>query len=645
MPHKYKPYSKYKDSGIEWSQSAPEKWKLSKLKYDSYIKARVGWHGLKSDEFTDEGPYLVTGSDFSGEEINWSNCYHCDMIRYDQDPYIQLQNDDLLITKDGTIGKVILTGKLPDKATLNSGVFVLRPLKQAYTTKFYYWLMQSSVFHNFVEYSRAGSTIAHLYQETFCNIRYALPELTEQRAIAAFLDHETGKIDKLIEKQQKLIELLEEKRQAVISHAVTKGLNPDVPMKDSGIEWLGDIPEHWKESSLKWYCHITDGSHHSPKIKSSGEPFVSVTDVGVNTINFKDCKRISLIDYKNLVNQGCKPEVGDVLLTKDGTIGRAAIVQGSHPDFVILSSLGLLSPSEEILNTYLYYFLISGINVDQMNSLIHGSALKRMTINKIENLLFIFPPLSEQQSIVTFLNTATNKIDKLISKAKSAIELMRERRTALISAAVTGKIDVRDFKMVTEQKNIKANIHFKRSVLAAEIAERMQHQNKFGRIKFQKILVLCDLHLDMDIGGNYQRDAAGPFDNRMMRSITSQLAKQKWFKPVKPQDGYGTKYVPMEKAGGHQEYFYKYWGDKLDKFNELFALLEPMTTEQAEIVATLYSAWHDFLEQGKLPTDEELVTEVRTNWHESKERIEPARWYKAINWMRQKKLCPIQGEA
>lgn len=207
--------------------------------------------------------------------------------------------------------------------------------------------------------------------------------------------------------------------------------------KDSGVEWLGDIPIRWNTTDLKRYCKVTDGSHHSPKTVDVGLPFISVTDVGTNCINFENSKKISQLNYDKLVYEGCKPQKGDVLLTKDGTIGRAVIVTENHPDFVILSSLGLLTPTKQIINTFLYYYLISGINIDQMNSLIHGSALRRMTISKIDNLIFILPSLNEQKQISDFLDYETSKIDTLIEKQQKLIELLKEKRQAVISHAVT----------------------------------------------------------------------------------------------------------------------------------------------------------------------------------------------------------------
>jgi type I restriction enzyme S subunit len=207
--------------------------------------------------------------------------------------------------------------------------------------------------------------------------------------------------------------------------------------KNSGAELLEEIPTHWVATGLKRYCNVTDGSHHSPSIQAEGFPFISVTDVGENMIDFVNCKRITKSDYLRLSKEGCKPKVGDVLLTKDGTIGRATIVRDEDDDFVILSSLGLLSPSKQLNNVFLYYYLVSGINVDQMNSMIHGSALKRMTINKIDSLKITFPDIEEQQKIANFLDHVTAKIDTLIAKQEKLIELLKEKRQAVISHAVT----------------------------------------------------------------------------------------------------------------------------------------------------------------------------------------------------------------
>ena len=198
--------------------------------------------------------------------------------------------------------------------------------------------------------------------------------------------------------------------------------------KDSGVEWLGEIPEHWQATLIKYYNKVTDGSHFSPKSIENGLPYVSVKDVGQNTIDLINCKKIYSDDFTNLKKNGCSPKTGDVILTKDGTIGRAAVITKQYNDFVILSSLGLLTPSKKVDSFFLYFYLTSGFNIDQMYSFIHGSALTRLTIDKICNLIFTIPPLDEQKAIATYLDQKTSQIDSLIEKKKKMIELLDENQ-------------------------------------------------------------------------------------------------------------------------------------------------------------------------------------------------------------------------
>ncbi|MBK7407978.1 MAG: restriction endonuclease subunit S [Saprospirales bacterium] len=171
--------------------------------------------------------------------------------------------------------------------------------------------------------------------------------------------------------------------------------------------------EHWERTIIKRYCKVTDGSHFSPETMDSGFPYVSVKDIGNNEIDLDNCKRISEEDFEKLSKNGCQPKPGDVLLTKDGTIGRAAVPQGINP-FVVLSSLGILTPTHNLKAKFLYYYLISRVNNDQMYSTIHGSALTRLTIDKINNLQDYNPPLPEQHSITSYLDHKTALIDELV---------------------------------------------------------------------------------------------------------------------------------------------------------------------------------------------------------------------------------------
>ena len=215
------PNVKMKDSGVDWIGQIPEHWNVSKIKYTTYVKGRIGWHGLKSDEFIDEGPYLVTGTDFKNGKVDWETCYHISEKRYKEAPEIQLRENDLLITKDGSIGKLAMVEGKPEKAILNSGIFVTRPLRNEYISKFLFWILSSDVFKKFIEYFSIGSTIKHLYQETFVNFSYPLPDLKEQEEIVRYLDEKTSKIDIAINSIQNQIEIIAQYRELLIYEAVT----------------------------------------------------------------------------------------------------------------------------------------------------------------------------------------------------------------------------------------------------------------------------------------------------------------------------------------------------------------------------------------------------------------------------------------
>ncbi len=441
-----KKYDSYKDSGITWIGDVPDHWVLNKVGNTTYVKGRIGWKGLRSEDFIDEGTYLITGTDFnSNGTIKWENMYHVCQERYDEDPFIQLKDHDILITKDGTIGKVVYVGELKGQTCLNSGIFLTRPLKNDYLPKYFFWVLNSSVFTVFVDYNSGGSTIQHLYQNVFVNFKFPIPPLPEQTKIVQYLDTKTTQIDTLIQKTQEKIKLLREKRTSLINHTLTKGLNPDVEMKDSGVEWIGKIPGHWKICKLKYISElITDGSHFSPEIQDEGRFYISVSDITKeNSINFEDCKRINNKSFDELEKNGCRPEKGDILLTKDGTIGRGTIVDDFN-DFVILSSLGLIRLKKEHFNKFFLCYLLSGLNIDQMYSHIRGSGITRLTIKLINDLLVIVPDFLEQVQIVDYLNDLSKKIDTLVQKEEKRIELLKEYRQSLISNVVTGKIKVTD---------------------------------------------------------------------------------------------------------------------------------------------------------------------------------------------------------
>ncbi|WP_109831922.1 restriction endonuclease subunit S [Reichenbachiella versicolor] len=213
---------KLKDSGIDWIGQIPEHWEFRRIKDYTYVKARIGWQGLRSDEFELSGDYYcVTGTDFLNGKIDWSNCYHVEKERFDQDKKIIIKEGDLLITKDGSIGKTAIVQNLPKPATLNSGVFVTRPRHEKYINEYMYWLLNSRVFFDFVDFNKNGTTILHLYQNVFEKFFYCLPPKNEQKDIANYLEKKTSEIDQIVKNIQTQIITLKELRKTLINDVVT----------------------------------------------------------------------------------------------------------------------------------------------------------------------------------------------------------------------------------------------------------------------------------------------------------------------------------------------------------------------------------------------------------------------------------------
>lgn len=215
------PNVKLKDSGIEWIGDIPNTWSIGRIKYNYYLKGRIGWQGLKADEFISEGPYLVTGTDFLDGRVNWESCYHITEERYNEAPEIHVLNGDLLITKDGTVGKVAYIDDKPDKVSLNSHLLIMRPYNSNYNNRFLFWVIQSSVFRDFFGLTQNGTIMASLSQEKINSFRYAMPNYSEQVEIADFLAEKCKAINSKIASMQQIIDRLKEYKKALIYEVVT----------------------------------------------------------------------------------------------------------------------------------------------------------------------------------------------------------------------------------------------------------------------------------------------------------------------------------------------------------------------------------------------------------------------------------------
>lgn len=441
---KYKAYPEYKDSGVEWLGEIPTYWQTLRGKYvfkevrelsttgDETLLSVSEYYGVKPRQDTIEDGDFISRAD---SLIGYKKCQVNDLamnIMLAWKTGLGVSNYDGIISPAYSVFRFDTAKAQPEYMH-----YLLRT--KIYTTQF------KSLSTGVID-SRL-----RLYPETFGIVEILLPSLGEQKKICAFLSHETAKIDNLIEKQQQLIELLKEKRQAVISHAVTKGLNPYVPMKDSGVEWLGEVPEHWIIKRLK---------HISPKVgvglvinpstytKDEGVYFIFGGDVKEFGFDLTKTRRISPQDSNKLLPSRLNSR--DLVSVRVGYPGITSVVtddlEGSNCASIIIIRRG----------SYNSDWLCAAMNVwvgrQQVDLASYGAAQKQFNVSDAIEFIFPVPSINEQNDIADFVQKTLSKFDDLTQKALKQIELLQERRTALISAAVTGKIDVRDWVAPDTQK-------------------------------------------------------------------------------------------------------------------------------------------------------------------------------------------------
>ena len=433
----WKKYLEYKDSGIEWLGAIPECWEVEPLKRTFQI---INGSTPKSGEpsYWDGDIAWATPDDLGslkGDTLHITQ-RSITQVGYESCGTSLAPSGSLVLSTRAPIGHLALSGV---SMCTNQGCRCLTFLNKA-NHKFYYYQLLSAK-HELESWGQ-GSTFKELRRDKLGYVCLVKPPLEEQNTIAAFLNNETERIDTLIAKKERQIELLQEKRSALISHAVTKGLNPDVKMKDSGIEWLGTIPEHWNSKKLKFLAQkIIDGTHLTPTYVDTGIPFLRVTDIHTGVINFDEVKRIPKEEHLDLTKRCC-PHKGDLLLSKNGTIGVPCVVNWDG-EFSIFVSLCLIKVKRELEVDYAKYFILSNEIREQIFAGGKKNTITNLHLDKIREFFFATPPILEQRTIAAFLGIETERLDNIIKKVQESITKLHEYRTALISAAVTGKIDVR----------------------------------------------------------------------------------------------------------------------------------------------------------------------------------------------------------
>ena len=438
-------YPECKPSGVEWLGDVPGHWEVKRLKQACHVfpsnvdkKSHDGETPVNLCNYTDV---------YYNETISADMEFMAATASTDQIAKFTLRAGDTIITKDSeTADDIAIGAYVPaDLPGVICGyhLSMIRPMIGT-NGAFVKRLFDSTYVKSCVEVRANGLTRVGLGQYEIDNLELPFPPIGEQTQLATFLDRETGKIDALIAEQKRLVELLAEKRQSVISHAVTKGLNPNAPMKNSGMEWLGEVPQHWEVKRLKTLSpFISVGIVVNPSeyVSEDGLPFIYGGDIAEGKIAFETSRRITDVDSRR--NEKTRLSAGDLLTVRVGAPGITAVVplecEGGNCASVMHVRKGNFN------SQWLCYSMNDKSVRYQVEVVQYGAAQEQFNISHAINFWIATPPLEEQTAIATFLDNKTAIFDSLTAEASRTIELLQERRSALISAAVTGKIDVREF--------------------------------------------------------------------------------------------------------------------------------------------------------------------------------------------------------
>ena len=432
----FKQYPSYKKSGVEWLGDVPEHWNLKRFGYlfDENKKKNIGLketnvlslsYGNIKEKNIDDNKGLLPESFETYQIIEPNNI----VFRF-----TDLQND-----------KRSLRSAISKYHGIITSAYIAVKTKQ--NADFYNYLFRAYDLQK-VFYSMGEGMRQSLKMDELNKMPVVLPNKDEQKRIVSFLDIETARIDNLIAKQEKLNELLEEQRKSIISHAVTKGLNPNALMKDSGVEWLGEVPEHWMTPSSKHLLEIpiTDGPHETPNFVDDGVPFISAEAISKGKIDFDKKRGYITSELNAIYSKKYSPKIDDIYMVKSGaTTGKVAMVETTE-EFNIWSPLAVFRCNK---NKVLPKFLLAVFNSSHFYDALvlnwsYGTQ-QNIGMGVLSNIEIPCPSLKEQAEIIQHLDAQNTKFDKLISTQSQLIEKLKEYRSTIISHAVTGKIDVREF--------------------------------------------------------------------------------------------------------------------------------------------------------------------------------------------------------
>lgn len=611
-----------KDSGIEWIGEIPKDWKFIKLKN---IMTFLNGYAFEGDNFSSEGSFSVIKiGDIFNNKIDLKNSNKISLTDSEEknlEKFIIKKNDILIAMSGATVGKLAFINDIKEKAYINQRVGILRNNKNI-ASKYLFYSLLNDMFLKYIYLLSIGSAQPNISSVGIENYTIVIPPLKEQKKIVNYLDKKVIDIDLIIEKTKTTIEDYKKYKQSTITEAVTKGLNPNVETKDSGIEWIGQIPKHWEVIKQKYLVDIIMGqSPNSEDISSSGKVLFMQgnKDFGnkyPNPILYCDtCKKYS--------------RIGDILLSVRAPVGAL-----NESDKIYGIGRGLCSIKPLNINkSFLKYYLEK--SKEDLKYYSNGSTFEAITIETLKEFFIVLPLKTEQQQIVDYLDKKVAEIDNLITKKESLINEMEEYKKSLIYEYVTGKKEI----VLSKNKIISfipktKNLQFAKAVLVAKIADELN--GKKGKVAIAKILYLIETHLSIEFNSIIERQVAGPLDSEFYKA-ESILKKDKWFKIKKL--NYLETYIADEKKDDYKKYYVKYFGQINDKIENIIDKLKNLSTEKLEMIATMYASINDFKIKNQ-ELDKEKIIEDIFSWNKSKERFSKEKWLEVFETLNNLDLIP-----
>jgi len=540
-----------------------------------------------------------------------------ELFEYFKSKYSYPHKGTILISAAGTIGRtVVFDGE--DSYFQDSNIVWIDNDESIALNKYLY------CYFNIIKWqTENGGIVTRLYNDNFKSTFLVYPkDKQEQQRIADALSN----IGQLISSLSKTIE----KKRLIKQGAMQQLLTGKKRLPGFDGEWtthrIGDFLSILKGYGLSKSHLVQDGVN---KCILYGELFTKYD------YEIKTC--ISRTNSE----EGLPSESGDILLPGSTTtngidLAKAVSVYENSihlgGDIVVLRDKKIVE-----YEPYFVSAIITELCKQAIEQSSQGITIIHLNTRELRKIEVTIPSTrKEQMAIVTVLRTMDNEIESLEEERDKYIRL----KEGMMQKLLTGQVRLVEAETIQKDLPIAktANVYFKRSVLAAEIADRLCEERTFGHVKMEKLIFLTEHLCHFDIDSHYHRDAAGPYDNRALRSIDSQMKKQKWFEAKKEDKGY--RYLPLQNRGGHKKYFEKYYADVMPMFEKIIDTFKTSSTEQCEIVATLYSAWDDLLQNHQPFTDDNILNEVLNNWNETKKRIKRSRWQAALDWMRANGFVP-----